>query len=70
MIPLTCPEKAAFSTITRSDNFENGLQYAGRNGTGDLDHVPLRMEIEYRGPGYRAGQTNDKQDNNPMENQI
>jgi|GEM_PF-2407583 len=71
MIPLTCPEKAAFSTVTGADNSQNGLQYvqcAGMKGMGDLDHVPLLMEIEYRGPGYRAGRTNDEHMKTDREN--
>ena len=46
------------------------VQYAGRKEMGDLDQLPLRMEREYRGPGYRAGRKNYEQDTNPMENEI
>jgi len=70
MIPLTCPEKAAFGTVRTEDNCQNGLQYAGRKDTGDGGQIPIRMERECRGPGYRAGWKNDEQDNNPMENHI
>jgi len=64
-----CPEKAAFSTVWTEDNSQNGLQYAGRKDTGDWGQIPIRMEREFRGPGYRAGRKNDEQDN-PMENQV
>jgi hypothetical protein len=70
MMPTACPEKAAFSTVWREDNSQNGLQYAERMGTGDWGQFPLRMEREYRGPGYRAGRKNNEQDNNPRENQV
>ena len=29
MMPRACPEKAAFGTVWREDNSQNGLQYAG-----------------------------------------
>lgn len=70
LMPIACPEKTPFSTFWAEDNFQNGLQYAGRKDTGDLDQIPIRMEREYRGPGYRAGRKNYEQDNNPMENHI
>jgi hypothetical protein len=68
--PATCPEKAAFGTVWTEENSQNGLQYAGRKDTGDWGQIPIRMERECRGPGYRAGRKNDEQDNNPMENQV
>jgi hypothetical protein len=70
MIPLTCPEKAAFGTVWTEDNSQNGLQYAGRKDTGDWGQIPIRMEKVCRGPGFRAGRKNYEQDNNPMENHI
>jgi hypothetical protein len=44
MMPIACPEKAAFGTVWTADNSQNGLQYAGRKGTGDLDQLPFRIE--------------------------
>jgi len=70
MKPATCPEKAVFGTVWTEDNSQNGLQYAGRKDTGDWGQIPIRMEREFRGPGYRAGRKNYEQDNNPMENQV
>jgi len=69
MMPIACPKKAAFGTVWTGDSSENGLQYAGRKDTGDWGQIPIRMEREFRGPGYRAGRKNDEQDN-PMENQV
>jgi hypothetical protein len=69
MMPIACPEKAAFGTVMGTDNFENGLQYvqyAGRKGTGDLDQFSRRRagpvgeipaDARRTGPGGRTKNT-------------
>ncbi len=42
MMPIACPEKAAFSTVRRADNSRNGLQPARWEGTGGPDQLSRR----------------------------
>ena len=43
IMPITCPEKAAFGTVWREDNSQNGLQPVMTRNTGILDHIPIRI---------------------------
>jgi hypothetical protein len=42
MVPVTCPEKAAFGTVWKADNFPDVVKYAGTERTGILDHPPIQ----------------------------
>jgi hypothetical protein len=68
MMPMACPEKAAFGTVWREDNSENGLQSAGTGRTGVLDrtrilsstrgHGELREKKPFTGSVYHPGRPN------------
>jgi hypothetical protein len=61
-MPIACPEIAAFSTVWREDNSQNGLQFAGAVGAGKPGSAPSRGGGGVSGAGYQTGRMNVEQD--------